>query len=227
MVLQAACFCYFNSLFYWHDLCLYCGKYHHHRFTMPNALRQNLFLLPATARSMLLCMSWRPLAVCYGFMLVASMIGLGVDAMHHSNMQHMGYDTWQLSWRHSQWAMACLLFLMVFVRPKLMQQWQQALYKHPETKTGLLRLQAQSAKSFYATTLPALAFLTICVILLFTCGFTMMFLDGFVFTGYWPWFYTHVTMFAMVMMGVSVAYWALMYLCLKQHLLKHGLQAPR
>ena len=227
MVLQAACFCYFNSLFYWHDLCLYCGKYHHHRFTMPNALRQNLFLLPATARSMLLCMSWRPLAVCYGFMLVASMIGLGVDAMHHSNMQHMGYDTWQLSLRHLQWVVACLLFLMVFVRPKLMQQWQQALYKHPETKTGLLRLQAQSAKSFYATTLPALAFLTICVILLFTCGFTMMFLDGFVFTGYWPWFYTHVTMFAMVMMGVSVAYWALMYLCLKQHLLKHGLQAPR
>ena len=227
MVLQAACFCYFNSLFYWHDLCLYCGKYHHHRFTMPNALRQNLFLLPATARSMLLCMSWRPLAVCYGFMLVASMIGLGVDAMHHSNMQHMGYDTWQLSLRHLQWVVACLLFLMVFVRPKLMQQWQQALYKHPETKTGLLRLQAQSAKSFYATTLPALAFLTICVILLFTCGFTMMFLDGFVFTGYWPWFYTHVTMFAMVMMGVSVAYLALMYLCLKQHLLKHGLQAPR
>ena len=194
---------------------------------MPNALRQNLFLLPATARSMLLCMSWRPLAVCYGFMLVASMSGLGVDAMHHSNMQHMGYDTWQLSLRHLQWVVACLLFLMVFVRPKLMQQWQQALYKHPETKTGLLRLQAQSAKSFYATTLPALAFLTICVILLFTCGFTMMFLDGFVFTGYWPWFYTHVTMFAMVMMGVSVAYWALMYLCLKQHLLKHGLQAPR
>lgn len=227
MVLQAACLCYFNSLFYWHDLCLYCGKYHHHRFTMPNALRQNLFLLPATARSMLLCMSWRPLAVCYGFMLVASMIGLGVDAMHHSNMQHMGYDTWQLSLRHLQWVVACLLFLMVFVRPKLMQQWQQALYKHPETKTGLLRLQAQSAKSFYATTLPALAFLTVCVILLFTCGFTMMFLDGFVFTGYWPWFYTHVTMFAMVMMGVSVAYWALMYLCLKQHLLKHGLQAPR
>ena len=227
MVLQAACFCYFNSLFYWHDLCLYCGKYHHHRFTMPNALRQNLFLLPATARSMLLCMSWRLLAVCYGFMLVASMSGLGVDAMHHSNMQHMGYDTWQLSLRHLQWVVACLLFLMVFVRPKLMQQWQQALYKHPETKTGLLRLQAQSAKSFYATTLPALAFLTICVILLFTCGFTMMFLDGFVFTGYWPWFYTHVTMFAMVMMGVSVAYWALMYLCLKQHLLKHGLQAPR
>ena len=224
MVLQAACFCYFNSLFYWHDLCLYCGKYHHHRFTMPNALRQNLFLLPATARSMLLCMSWRPLAVCYGFMLVASMIGLGVDAMHHSNMQHMGYDTWQLSWRHSQWAMACLLFLMVLVRPKLLPRWQQALYQHSTTKTGLLQLQAQS---FYAVTLPALAFLTVCVILLFTFGFTMMFLDGFVFTGYWPWFYTHVTMFAMVMMGVSVVYWALMYLCLKQHLLKHGLQAPR
>ncbi len=69
---------------------------------MPNTMRQNLFLLPATARSMLLHMSWRPLAVCYGFMLVASMIGLGVDAMHHLNMQHMGYDTWQLSWRHSQ-----------------------------------------------------------------------------------------------------------------------------
>ena len=194
---------------------------------MPNALRQNLFLLPAPALSLLLRMSWWPLAACYGFMLVASMIGLGVDAMHHSNMQHMGYDTWQLSLRHLQWVVACLLFLMVFVRPKLMQQWQQALYQHPETKTGLLRLQAQSAKSFYAVTLPALVFLSVCVILLFTFGFTMMFLDGFVFTGYWPWFYTHVTMFAMVMMGVSVAYWALMYLCLKQHLLKHGLQAPR
>ena len=194
---------------------------------MPNTLRQNLFLLPAAARSMLLHMSWRPLAVCYGFMLVASMIGLDVDAMHHLNMQHMGFDTWQLSWRHSQWALACLLFLMVFVRPKLLPRWQQALYQHPETKTGLLRLQAQSAKSFYAVTLPALAFLTVCVILLFTFGFTMMFLDGFVFTGYWPWFYTHVTLFAMVMMGVSVAYWALMYLCLKQHLLKHGLQAPQ
>lgn len=195
--------------------------------TMPNTMRQNLFLLPAAARSMLLHMSWRPLAVCYGFMLVASMIGLGLDAMHHPNMQHMGYDTWQLSWRHSQWALACLLFLMVFVRPKLLPRWQQALYQHPETKTGLLRLQAQSAKSFYAVTLPALAFLTVCVILLFTFGFTMMFLDGFVFTGYWPWFYTHVTMFALMMMGVSNAYWALMYLCLKQHLLKHGLQAPQ
>ena len=195
--------------------------------TMPNTMRQNLFLLPAAARSMLLHMSWRPLAVCYGFMLVASMIGLGLDAMHHPNMQHMGYDTWQLSWRHSQWALACLLFLMVFVRPKLLPRWQQALYQHPETKTGLLRLQAQSAKSFYAVTLPALAFLTVCVILLFTFGFTMMFLDGFVFTGYWPWFYTHVTMFELMMMGVSNAYWALMYLCLKQHLLKHGLQAPQ
>ena len=195
--------------------------------TMPNTMRQNLFLLPAAARSMLLHMSWRPLAVCYGFMLVASMIGLGLDAMHHPNMQHMGYDTWQLSWRHSQWALACLLFLMVFVRPKLLPRWQQALYQHPETKTGLLRLQAQSAKSFYAVTLPALAFLTVCVILLFTFGFTMMFLDGFVFTGYWPWFYTHVTMFALMMMGVSNAYWALMYLCLKQHLLKHGLHAPQ
>ena len=194
---------------------------------MPNTLRQNLFLLPAAARSMLLHMSWLPLAVCYGFMLVASMIGLGVDAMHHLNMQHMGYDTWQLSWRHSQWALACLLFLMVFVRPKLLPRWQQALYQHPETKTGLLRLQAQSAKSFYAVTLPALAFLTVCVILLFTFGFTMMSLDGFVFTGYWPWFYTHVTMFALMMMGVSNAYWALMYLCLKQRLLKHGLQAPQ
>ena len=194
---------------------------------MPNTLRQNLFLLPAAARSMLLHMSWRPLAVCYGFMLVASMIGLDVDAMHHLNMQHMGFDTWQLSWRHSQWALACLLFLMVFVRPKLLPRWQQALYQHPETKTGLLRLQAQSAKSFYAVTLPALAFLTVCVILLFTFGFTMMFLDGFVFTGYWPWFYTHVTMFALMMMGVSNAYWALMYLCLKKHLLKHGLQAPQ
>ena len=194
---------------------------------MPNTLRQNLFLLPAAARSMLLHMSWRPLAVCYGFMLVASMIGLDVDAMHHPNMQHMGFDTWQLSWRHSQWALACLLFLMVFVRPKLLPRWQQALYQHPETKTGLLRLQAQSAKSFYAVTLPALAFLTVCVILLFTFGFTMMFLDGFVFTGYWPWFYTHVTMFALMMMGVSNAYWALMYLCLKKHLLKHGLQAPQ
>ena len=194
---------------------------------MPNTLRQNLFLLPAAARSMLLHMSWRPLAVCYGFMLVASMIGLDVDAMHHLNMQHMGFDTWQLSWRHSQWALACLLFLMVFVRPKLLPRWQQALYQHPETKTGLLRLQAQSAKSFYAVTLPALAFLTVCVILLFTFGFTMMFLDGFVFTGYWPWFYTHVTMFALMMMGVSNAYWTLMYLCLKQHLLKHGLQAPQ
>ena len=193
---------------------------------MPNALRQNLFLLPTAAHSMLLRMSWRALAACYGFMLVASMIGLGMDAMHHPNMQHMAYDTWQLSWRHSQWALACLLFLMVFVRPKLMPQWQQALYQHPETKTGLLRLQAQSAKSFYALTLPALAFLTDCVILLFTFGFTMMFLDGFVFTGYWPWFYTHATMFALMMLGVNNAYWALMYLCLKQHLLLHGLQSP-
>ena len=178
---------------------------------MPNALRQNLFLLPAPAHSLLLRMSWRPLAACYGFMLLASMIGLGVDAMHHPNMQHMGYDTWQLSWRHSQWAVACLLFLMVFVRPKLLPRWQQALYQHRTAKTGLAQLQAQSAQSFYLVTLPALAFLTVCVILLFTFGFTMMFLDDFVFTGYWPWFYTHVTLFAMVIMGVSVAYWALWF----------------
>ncbi len=64
---------------------------------MPNALRQNLFLLPASAHSLLLRMSWRPLAAYYGFMLLASMIGLGVDAMYHPNMQHMAYDTWQLS----------------------------------------------------------------------------------------------------------------------------------
>ena len=191
---------------------------------MPNTLRQDLFLLPAAARSMLLHMSWRPLAVCYSFMLVASMIGLGVDAMHHPDLQHMSYNTWQLSLRHLQWAMACLLFLMVFVRPKLLPRWQQALYQHSTTKTGLLQLQAQSAKSFYLVTLPALAFFTVCVILLFTFGFTMMLLDDFVFTGYWPWFYTHATMFAMVMLGVSGAYWVLMYLCLKQHLLKHGLR---
>lgn len=189
---------------------------------MPNALRQNLFLLPAPAHSLLLRMSWRPLAACYGFMLLASMIGLGMDAMHHPDLQHMAYDTWQLSWRHSQWAVACLLFLMVFVRPKLLPCWQQALYQHRTAKTGLVQLQAQSAQSFYLVTLPALAFLTVCVILLFTFGFTMMLLDDFVFTGYWPWFYTHATMFAMVMMGVSGAYWVLMDLCLKQHLLQHG-----
>ena len=143
---------------------------------MPNALRQNLFLLPASAHSSLLRMSWRPLVACYGFMLLASMIGLGVDAMHHPDLQHMAYDSWQLSWRHSQWALACLLFLMVFVRPKLLPRWQQALYQHNTTKNGLMQLQAQSAKSFYAVTLPALAFLTVCVILLFTFGFTMMFL---------------------------------------------------
>ena len=193
---------------------------------MPNALRQNLFLLPASAHSLLLRMSWRPLAACYGFMLLASMIGLGVDAMHHPDLQHMAYDSWQLSWRHSQWAVACLLFLMVFVRPKLLPRWQQALYQHRTAKTGLAQLQAQSAQSFYLVTLPALAFLTVCVILLFTFGFTMMFLDGFVFTGYWPWFYTHATMFALMMLGVNNAYWALMYLCLKQHLLLHGLQPP-
>lgn len=193
---------------------------------MPNALRQNLFLLPAPAHSLLLRMSWRPLAACYGFMLLASMIGLGVDAMHHPDLQHMTYDTWQLSWRHSHWAVACLLFLMVFVRPKLLPRWQQALHQHRTAKTGLAQLQAQSAQSFYLVTLPALAFLTVCVILLFTFGFTMMFLDGFVFTGYWPWFYTHATMFALMMLGVSNAYWALMYLCLKQHLLQHGLQPP-
>ena len=193
---------------------------------MPNALRQNLFLLPASAHSLLLRMSWRPLAAYYGFMLLASMIGLGVDAMYHPNMQHMAYDTWQLSWRHSQWAVACLLFLMVFVRPKLLPRWQQALYQHRTAKTGLAQLQAQSAQSFYLVTLPALAFLTVCVILLFTFGFTMMFLDDFVFTGYWPWFYTHATMFALMMLGVNNAYWALMYLCLKQHLLLHGLQPP-
>ena len=193
---------------------------------MPNALRQNLFLLPASAHSLLLRMSWRPLAACYDFMLLASMIGLGVDAMHHPDMQHIGYDTWQLSWRHSQWAVACLLFLMVFVRPKLLPRWQQALYQHRTAKTGLAQLQAQSAQSFYLVTLPALAFLTVCVILLFTFGFTMMFLDDFVFTGYWPWFYPHATMFALMMLGVNNAYWALMYLCLKQHLLLHGLQPP-
>ena len=193
---------------------------------MPNALRQNLFLLPASAHSSLLRMSWRPLVACYGFMLLASMIGLGVDAMHHPDLQHMTYDTWQLSWRHSHWAVACLLFLMVFVRPKLLPRWQQALHQHRTAKTGLAQLQAQSAQSFYLVTLPALAFLTVCVILLFTFGFTMMFLDGFVFTGYWPWFYTHATMFALMMLGVSNAYWALMYLCLKQHLLQHGLQPP-
>ena len=193
---------------------------------MPNALRQNLFLLPASAHSSLLRMSWRPLAACYGFMLLASMIGLGVDAMHHPDLQHMAYDSWQLSWRHSQWAVACLLFLMVFVRPKLLPRWQQALYQHRTAKTGLAQLQAQSAQSFYLVTLPALAFLTVCVILLFTFGFTMMFLDDFVFTGYWPWFYTHATMFALMMLGVNNAYWALMYLCLKQHLLLHGLQPP-
>ena len=194
---------------------------------MPNALRQNFFLLPAPAHSLLLRMNWQPLAACYGFMLLASMIGLGLEAMYHPNMQHMGYDTWQLSWRHSQWALACLLFLMVFVRPKLLPRWQQALYQHSTTKAGLLQLKAQSAQSFYAVTLPTLAFLTACVILLFTFGFTMMFLDGFVFTGFWPWLYTHITMFALMMLGVSNAYWALMYLCLKQHLLKHGLQTPR
>ena len=193
---------------------------------MPNALRQNLFLLPAPAHSLLLRMSWRPLAACYGFMLLASMIGLGVDAMHHPDLQHMTYDTWQLSWRHSHWAVACLLFLMVFVRPKLLPRWQQALHQHRTAKTGLAQLQAQSAQSFYLVTLPALAFLTVCVILLFTFGFTMMFLDDFVFTGYWPWFYTHATMFALMMLGVNNAYWALMYLCLKQHLLLHGLQPP-
>ena len=193
---------------------------------MPNALRQNLFLLPASAHSSLLRMSWRPLVACYGFMLLASMIGLGVDAMHHPDLQHMAYDSWQLSWRHSQWAVACLLFLMVFVRPKLLPRWQQALYQHRTAKTGLAQLQAQSAQSFYLVTLPALAFLTVCVILLFTFGFTMMFLDDFVFTGYWPWFYTHATMFALMMLGVNNAYWALMYLCLKQHLLLHGLQPP-
>ena len=193
---------------------------------MPNALRQNLFLLPASAHSSLLRMSWRPLVACYGFMLLASMIGLGVDAMHHPDLQHMAYDSWQLSWRHSQWAVACLLFLMVFMRPKLLPRWQQALYQHSTAKTGLVQLQAQSAKSFYLLTLPALAFLTVCVILLFTFGFTTMFLDGFVFTGYWPWFYTHATMFALMMLGVNNAYWALMYLCLKQHLLLHGLQPP-
>ncbi|HRL01768.1 MAG TPA: hypothetical protein PK856_05045 [Vitreoscilla sp.] len=193
---------------------------------MPNALRQNLFLLPASAHSSLLRMSWRPLVACYGFMLLASMIGLGVDAMHHPDLQHMAYDSWQLSWRHSQWAVACLLFLMVFVRPKLLPRWQQALYQHRTAKTGLAQLQAQSAQSFYLVTLPALAFLTVCVILLFTFGFTMMFLDDFVFTGYWPWFYTHATMFALMMLGVNNAYWALMYLCLKQHLLLHGLQSP-
>ena len=193
---------------------------------MPNALRQNLFLLPASAHSSLLRMSWRPLVACYGFMLLASMIGLGVDAMHHPDLQHMAYDTWQLSWRHLQWALVCLLFLMVFVRPKLLTRWQQALYQHCTTKTGLVQLQAQSAQSFYLVTLPALALLTVCVILLFTFGFTTMFLDGFVFTGYWPWFYTHATMFALMMLGVNNAYWALMYLCLKQHLLLHGLQPP-
>ena len=115
---------------------------------------------------------------------------------------------------------------MVFMRPKLLPRWQQALYQHSTAKTGLVQLQAQSAKSFYLLTLPALAFLTVCVILLFTFGFTTMFLDGFVFTGYWPWFYTHATMFALMMLGVNNAYWALMYLCLKQHLLQHGLQPP-
>lgn len=187
-------------------------------------LRRDLFLLPAAARTLLWRMSWRPLLACYGLMLLVSMCRLGVDVLRQPNVAHMGYDTWTLSLFHLQLLLLGLLYLLVWVRPRLLPAWQHALYQQPLTQAALRQLHAQSARSFYAITVPSLVLLAVMSVLLSSYGFTMMLLDDFVYTGLWPWFYTHAVLFALQTLALAAAYWVMMYLCLKRRLLHTGLK---
>ena len=188
------------------------------------SLRRDLFLLPSAARTLLWRMSWRPLLACYGVMLLVSMFRLGVDVARHSRAIQMGYDTWALSLFHLQLLLICWLYLLVWVRPQRLPVWQQALYQQPQTQAGLRQLHAQPARRFYAITVPSLVFMSVMMVLLSAYGFTMMLLDDFVFTGLWPWLYTHATLFALQTLALAAAYWVMMYLSLKQRLLQSGLK---
>ncbi|UOO90695.1 hypothetical protein LVJ82_06935 [Vitreoscilla massiliensis] len=187
-------------------------------------LRRDLFLLPTAARTLLWRMSWRPLLVCYGVMLLVSLFRLGVDVARHSSVTQMGYDTWTLSLFHLQLLLICWLYLLVWVRPRLLPAWQQALYQQPLIQAGLRQLHAQPARTFYAITVPSLVLLAVMMVVLCSYGFTMMMLDDFVYTGLWPWFYTHAVLFALLTFALAGAYWVMMYLCLKQRLLHTGLK---
>ena len=188
--------------------------------------QHRLYLLPHTACTLLMNMSWKTLVFAYASLMATSVYWLNAYALRTGSVVDFSYDAWQLSFLHLQWVIAYLLYLLVFVRPRLLPHLQQALYLHPETKAGLLELHAQSARWFYFYALPCLGLMLILVVVLGTYCSTMVFLTEYVFTDYWSWFYTHAAMFILLMLSVVQAYWLLMYLCLKHHLLRHGLNKP-